>query len=402
MNARDLAGHPWPRTYRASRGHRILFGGLGALLIAGCVVWEALLLLRPISARAADRALLVVVALLALFGALLLAAFVRERVVLHRDAVEFHELGRGVRRVRRDEIVGWRFIPLQHGLLQVVLELRGLGRKPLKATVSLERDEAFDAWWAGIPDLDAAERQRSEAELLASEDLGSSREERAAALDRARRLAGALRFVALGLGAWGLFAPRPYALVLALLAVLPAVAAGVVMAGRGRYSVEGQRNDLRPELITPLVAPGFVLALRIFTDVPLVDHRALLLWSALAALGLVATLAAGDASLRRRPLVLVLMTGSMVPYTWGLLGAANALLDLRASQAYRVAVTGKHVTSGKHTSYLVRLAPFGPVGATEVDVGRARYEAIAVGEMACVELHPGALGQRWLSLPPCP
>jgi hypothetical protein len=90
------------------------------------------------------------------------------------------------------------------------------------------------------------------------------------------------------------------------------------------------------------------------------------------------------------------------PLAWGGVAEANVLLDGSPPQRHRVAVTGKRVSSGKVTTWKVRLAPFGEVErAVDADVGRTDYDAIRVGDEVCVALHAGRLGARWLDVRRC-
>jgi hypothetical protein len=391
----------WPRVYRASRGHRVFLGGLGGLALLGGIAGAALVLLRP--PAGAPGWLAVVPVAFALLGAYLLAALVVERVVLHEEAIEFVELGRGRRRLRRDEIAGRRVFPLQYGMEQLVLELRGLGRKPFKVSLITERDEVLESWLASIPDVDAEDRRREEEELLRSAELGRTEDERRGALAGARRIARAARITAFAAAAWGWFHPRPYGPAMAALAIIPAAALAVLVVGRGRYSLEGRRNEVRPELMTPILVPAFVLVLRVLLDLEIVDHRPLLQWAALGTLGIGALLAASDPALRRRVPALALLVALVAAYPWALLAQANALLDRSPRETFRVTVVGKHVSTGKHTSYELRLAPWGPVEEEEdADVGRATYEAVAVGDAVCALLRGGALGVRWYVVGRCP
>jgi hypothetical protein len=390
----------WPRVYRPTRGYRVFIGGLGALALAGSMAAAAAALLG----KAPDATALVVAMslLFGVLGAFLIAAIKAERVLLFEDGIEFVELGRGRRRLRTDEIAGRRTIPLQYGMLQHVFEFRDRSRKPFKITLVCERDAALDAWFAGVPDLDEAERARAEAELLRSVELGADEPARRAALVRARRVSRVARGAAFAAAAWGFFHPRPYTIAVVTLAVLPLAAMALLVSGRGRYAVQELRGDARPSLDVVLVLPGMVLMVRALTDYDVVDLQPLLAWTALASILIAALLALSDPALRRRwfhPAVMLLL---MAPYPAGALTAANALLDRAPAEVFRVAVVGKRITSGKRKSCELRLAAWGPREEEEnVEVGRALYREVEVGDTVCVQLRPGALGVRWFQVKSC-
>jgi hypothetical protein len=337
-----------------------------------------------------------------LLGAYLIASVKVERIVLHADRVELVELGKALRSLRRDELVGWRLVPLQYGLVQLVFELRGQDRKPVKVSMLSAAPAARDPWFAGLPDLDALDRARAEAELLGSPALGADEGARRASLVWAGRIAWTLRVAAFGLCAWGWFDPRPYRAAVGALVAFPVFSLAVALAGRGRYGLEGRREDVRPELLTPILLPGLVLGLRALLDLHLVEQRPLLPLAALGTLGLVALFLAADASLRRRWWMGLLMGSLLVAHPWATAAQANVLLDHTPGERFEVPVIDKHVSQGRVTQHQLRLAPWGPVAEAEgVDVGPGLYQEVEPGETVCVELHGGALGARWFRVGRC-
>lgn len=388
----------WPRVYRMRRDQRRMLLGLGGVAVVGGLVPIGVALLR-----APEGAIWMVVAGLVFvgLGALLGRSVQVGELVLHEDALEWAELGSGRRRVRRDEIVGRRLVPLQHGRSRLVLELRGPGRRPAKIDWAFEPDAVLAAWLDAIPDLDAADRARAEAELLRSRRLGASEEELRRALAGARTVARGLGGIAMAICAWGWFYPRPYPLAVATLAALPLAILALVALGRGRFGVEGRRNDVRAYVGIPLLGPGLVLALRALSDLHLVDHRPLLVGAALATVALAGLVALAEPPLRRR-WTLALLAALLFAHPWGALAIGNALLDRGPAQVFRVRVEGKRVAAGRQASHELRLAAWGPLdGPSSVDVGRWVYERVEVGGVVCAWLRPGALGARWYRVTPC-
>lgn len=140
--------------------------------------------------------------------------------------------------------------------------------------------------------------------------------------------------------------------------------------------------------------PGLVLAMRAILDVHVLDWKPLLVGAAVGGLALVVAIVVGERP--RKLWVLALLTPLISGYPWGALSLANALLDRGAPEVFRVAVRGKHVSGGKHTSRNLELDPWGPVTERkDVAVGPRLYGAVSVGDRVCVALHPGALGVRW-------
>jgi hypothetical protein len=386
----------WPRVYRVRRGLLFAVRLLAALVLLGGVAVALALLRAPRSPPALALALLALVAV----GVYVAARVGTGCIRLWEDAVEVVELTRR-RRLRRDEIVGLRVVPLQYGFKQLVFELRG-GRKPFKLDWAYESDPTLDAWLGQFPDLDAQERAAAESELLRSRELGPDEAARSRALGRARTVGRMLNGVSVAAGVWGWVFPRPYPVAIAVLGILPLFGLALLALGRGRYAFDTSRTEPRPSLIVTVMVPGLVLAMRAIRDLRIVDVAPLLLGAAVGAVAIVALVAAFDRK-ARKPWVLLLLAPLLAFYPGGGAALANALLDRAPPQVFRVAVRGKHVSTGKYTSYDLTLDPWGPVEKAEsVDVGRQLYDVVATGDVVCVALQPGALGLRWFVVLRCP
>ncbi|MFT3765594.1 MAG: hypothetical protein QM820_08780 [Minicystis sp.] len=382
----------WPRLYRASRRQTLFVGGMGALMLAGGL---AALIAVIVSKPQAWGVFVIGGLFFAALGAVCVVGNRRDHVLLFADAIEIVELGSGRRRMRRDEIVGMRIIPGQYGFHQFVFELQGDGRKPLKTYLYVERDAIFDAWLASIPNLDARDRERAEADLLQRPDLGDTEEERRQALARSRWIARTATGFGMAATAWGFFYPKPYTAAIVTLAVIPLLALALLLRGRGRYAVDGDRNEVRPTLFFPLYFPGVALGMRAILDFQCIGGAKLVLWAAPLAVAYVALLVSGDPDLRRRWFIPIIMVPFLGFYPWGALAMANALLDRGAPQRFEVAVTDKYVTSGKSPTYNLKLAPWGPARGGNVIVHRDLYRAVEIGDTVCVRLRAGALDVPW-------
>jgi hypothetical protein len=161
-----------------------------------------------------------------------------------------------------------------------------------------ETDPVLEAWLGAIPNLDAEERARAEAELLRSPALGADPTERARNLSRARKVARTLNGFSLAVCAWGWFYPHPYSTAIVALGVIPPLGLATLLVGRGRYACDELRNDPRPSLMPAVMGPGLVLALRALLDVHVIDWQLLLVGAAVGGLALVCAIAVG-ARLRR-------------------------------------------------------------------------------------------------------
>jgi len=389
----------WPRVYRPTRGYRLFLGALGAVAIAGGLAAAGL------SLRDAGGPFWIGVAIgvaFVLLGLFLFAALGAERVRLFEDGtVEFSELGRGQTRLRPAEISGVRLLENQ-GIQYLFFHFRAQDRKPFRVGLICERDEHFDRWLAAFPDLDAVEREAAEARLLDDPALGRVPSERLRAISRARLLARGLSVVAWVTAGVAWLRPRPYAPLMAALAVIPAISIALLLASRGALSVDEQKSDPRPSVLVPIMIPGFALMLRAMLDFTLLDERPLLLLSAPVALALAGLLLVGDRQLRTRWFMAPLAFLFVAPLAWGALAEGNVLLDRSPAERFRARVVEKQISSDKTRSPELKLAAFGPVAAGEVvRVSRRDYEATTIGDEVCATVRAGRIGVRWLIVERC-
>ena len=115
-------------------------------------------------------------------------------------------------------------------------------------------------------------------------------------------------------------------------------------------------------------------------------------------------------SIRRTPGVsspgtaLLVVTLCAATYGYGATSVVDIQLDFSAGQVTPVPVTGKYITSGRHShSYNLNLPAWGPrLGPNAIEVSAATYRAVNIGDNVCLTLHPGAIGLPWFTSAACP
>lgn len=390
----------YPRTYRAARWVYLLTVPVG---LAFCALGVALAWL--LGSQTQSPGALAGVALLATavaaFGALMMAATLRSRVVLSFDAVEVHGLIR-VRRLARADIAGRRLLSLQYGQKMLVLCPKDPRVRALKIASSMRTDAVWDAWVGALPDLDAQEAQALEAEVAANAELGQTPEERLARLGAARKLANALNLTTYAAAAWGYIYPRPYGLAVLALAVLPWAAILMVAKSSGLCRIDSRRGDPRPTLAIPMIIPGLVLLMRAVLDVGVLDIGRALIFAAVAAGLLTWAALMSDSAARERPWSALLLLLLGCAYGYGAVVLGDRLLDSAPGENFRVAVLARHVSRGRSTSYHLQLDRWGPRSEPDdVTVSGDLYAQSPPGSTVCVHRGPGALGISWYDVVGC-
>lgn len=90
-------------------------------------------------------------------------------------------------------------------------------------------------------------------------------------------------------------------------------------------------------------------------------------------------------------------------YGYGVFTALDEDLDHAMTQTFHATVQARHYTS-RHGggTYTLRLSSWGPFPEPrDVSVARNAYHQLAIGQTACIALHPGLLGARWFSIARC-
>jgi Bacterial PH domain len=392
-----------PTICQLSLAWRIGVAGVFVLLLCGCLGGIVALL-----ASAADRpsggtlAGCLILAAIAVIIAWQLAIFLTWRVTLTPDAIE-RSSWFSRRRIRRDEIKGLR---VHHGgragnILVVVPVSPG----PKKISLPLrfmQQDPAFSAWFAGLRNLDAEDLQQSVAAIAANPAYGATPEERLRRLARARKIAYALNLVAGAALLWSFFMPQPYPLVIASLTALPILAVVLVASSRGLFRIGIRATEAHASLGAVCMLPALAVMLRMLFDLNMVNSLPLIGAAAGAAVLFTPAIVVADRALHRKPWMLLGVALCTAAYAYGVLGEANALLDRSPRSVFQSQILGKHISTGKHTSYYFRLAPWGPrTEPGDVSVPQAVYDRLQPGNPACVLLRDGALGMPWFLVLTC-
>lgn len=392
-----------PHIYPIRSGWRAFIAGTGAVFVIFGLVFGWYLSTHSPAAGMVAVVLIIVFGLgMSVFGGYAIVSTLTSQLLLYDDAIEIRDFFRQ-RRLLFSEIAGRRVQSGGNGPPVTVLVPQDPRRKKIKFSRVFRTDAVFDTWLRGLPDLDQQEQQKSEAEIVADPAFGQTPAQRLTRLAVAKKIAAALHVAMVALYGWAFLAPRPYELVIGLLMALPWVAILLVAASRGLFRIDGRRNDAHPNLAAVALGPALVLALRAYFDVHLVAWTDIFVPAIIG--GAVLSLAewAVDREVRRRPLALLALVPFALIYAGACVTLGNTLLDRSPAEIMRTTVLDKHVESGKHTTWYLTLAPWGPFReATNVTVAKDFYAAVAPRQNVCVHLRAGAFKISWFLVGTCP
>ncbi len=378
------------KAYQATGFWRYFLFLCGVLLAAGGVagVWFSATVKSPLRVWLAGLC----------FGLLLLGVYTllslfRSKVILFADHICVQELTR--RKVLYcNEIRGWRIGRTSPACL--VLEPRNKPHHAVKIALIFPLDERFLKWLEPLTSLDDEDAEASESEILNDRAFGENDEQRLELLLAGRRFAKGLSIVSAIIALWGMFYPYPYELAILALVALPVVAVEKARRSRGLFRIDEEPNDVHPSVALAFFLPGSVLALRALLDYEVLGSFLTAVFCVAVSLILILIAYNADPAVRARKFKPILLFALGLMYGYGVTIEANCLLDHSPGIPFEVTVEGKHISSGKHTTYRLELPPWGPKSEPNtIAVGQATYKWIEKGDVVILTLRKGALGIRW-------
>jgi hypothetical protein len=262
--------------------------------------------------------------------------------------------------------------------------------RPVPVRILTAMDAAFHTWLQRISEL----------------NTGAESSAQRVAFDRDRPIARSINRVALAIGACSLvpigYQPGTpggsWVWVAALPFLAPLVAIGVVLVGRGRFTLFGRGSeDPRPTLFLTFLLPPLAAALRPMYEFETLSIGPVFAAGAVGSAILCALSWLCDRTLRgRRALVLLLILPLMtLPLSSAVL-VVNCAADDAPAEAHKTIVLRKIHRTGKGGGYFLELAPWEPTMQSEER--RVSWNVFAyarAGRPVSVLTKPGRLGFRW-------
>ena len=216
---------------------------------------------------------------------------------------------------------------------------------------------------------------------------------------RGRELARSLTIACALAALWALSFPRPYALIVPILGVLPWVTIELARRHGGTFEWSSDPIGIRPNFLPSLLLPAISLyaTRRGFHF----DGSAAVVWvsGGIATLTFIWVIAIDPIARSKVGSVIGLLLVSAL-YGGGTASASNILLDVSPGTRFTPAVVTKRVFHRRKGDwYLVTLEPWGAERFGDVlYVSRDTYARIQPGWRAVITIHPGALGASWYTV----
>lgn len=389
------------RVYRTAWGYRLL------VVVASLVVLAlgVSLLVLAFPADRLRRIDVTTMCLIAGAGSVIIACLVyallstfRQRLEIYSDRVRYVRL-LGVEEIQIDAVRGFRVIATENENAFHLLP-KDPTVKAVKIALTIEDKAGFIEWAnRSLINLDETEFQEEMRTALSDGELGGTEEERASLLKRAKRWSACLSIVSTGIAVWAVIKPYPYEYVMWTLIVLPPATLVSQRFFRGALRFEWKARSAYSSIAPALYYASGGLALCAFRDWNILQWNNFWYPFSVAFLGLffLAIMHGGDTWRKIRTALLLLAVCAI--YAYGATILVNGLLDRSPPVTYQARVAGVRVSTGKSTSYYLRLSPWGPrKTADEIEVSRSVYERHKPGDQIQIIVRNGRFSIPWFEV----
>jgi hypothetical protein len=249
-------------------------------------------------------------------------------------------------------------------------------------------------------DLNIVNEQVEEQEILNNENIGWSKENREEKLSNARKISKIINWLG-GLSfAWTLFYPKPYDYAVLSAFIIPIVALIAVKLSRGLIRIDKKDGSAYPSTIYAFIFPSLGLMLRSFLDYDIFDYSNVWTKAVLVTVAFLFILLFNQKEITFKKKQDYLTVSSLImflfAYGFGAVIYLNCNLDKSEPQHYTATILDKRISSGKHTSYYLKLTAWGQQKEIdEVSVGKGLYNRVDIDNEINIYFRNGKLEIPW-------
>ncbi len=269
--------------------------------------------------------------------------------------------------------------------------------KKMRIELALERQAEFLDWMErNLTNLDKVEYDRELMEIAQLSNFGDTPEERAAAYQQAKKWSRIINGASTACVLWAFFVPRPYEAAILSLLILPII--GLLFLNRfdGIAKFNAKPKSAHPGVDVAILLPTIMLSLRALIDWHVLEWRNF--WTLFAAVSIGHLIISGllVPDIRKALGKLFLCAIFSAAYGYGTVIVLNGMLADSPWNTCHAKVIGKHMTTGKNTTYYLTLAPWkdkvGEGGAGDATVSSSVYNQYETGNTASIMVRSGKFG----------
>ncbi|MDH5598776.1 MAG: hypothetical protein OEY34_06620 [Cyclobacteriaceae bacterium] len=251
--------------------------------------------------------------------------------------------------------------------------------------------------WAdsNLVNIDQVEFVDEKKQILENENFGRTSEEREDRLASALKLTKIVNIISWIVALSTFFYPHYYKIQIIACAALPMIGYLIYKSSNGLIKLDESPNSAHPNLFSTIFIPSAALALRGLLDFTIFDYSNL--WKPAGLIFLFfGFLIMIDSSFKldlKKGMTYLTITGLLLfgsLYAYGFLITTNFIFDKSEPTVYRSVILDKHESSGKTTTYYLKLGEWGPQTEIEdVSVSRDIYDSKVIGDSATVFFNHG-------------
>jgi hypothetical protein len=255
------------------------------------------------------------------------------------------------------------------------------------------------------PDLDEQKALSEKEEILSNYELVYTPEQREEKLAAARKRSKALNWAGGLIAVWIIFFPEPYEAAVFATLVVPIVSIMVSKYSGGLIRLREEKASAYPSVFSGLFFPALAICIRALMDFNIFQYGNAWKGALLVAAGLMTLILIRSKEFLFRSAKdygVVFFFGVLsLAYGYGAVVTINCTWDTTTPTVYQAQVTGKHVSSGKSTTYYVTLTPWGPQTKTDdVAVSKGMYNRLQNGNDVRVYFRKGLFSIPWFFIAP--
>ncbi len=248
--------------------------------------------------------------------------------------------------------------------------------------------------------LDIVNAQAEEQEILNDETIGWSRDIREVKLLNARKISRIINWLGGISFVWTLFYPEPYDLAVLSALVIPIIALISVKLSGGLIRIDKKNGSAYPSTIYAFIFPSLGLMVRSLFDYDIFDYSNVWLKAVLVTVAFLFILLVKQKEITFKKKQDFLTVSSMMmllfAYGFGAVIYLNCNLDKSEPQHYSATILDKRISTGKHTSYYLKLTAWGQQKEIdEVSVGKGLYNRVEINNEINIYFRNGLLEIPW-------
>lgn len=385
------------KIYKISNGWKI-FGLLGALIFIG------LSLFLIISATFVDNdfenplgsiiTAYVISFSLLFFSITAIYEVIKGRFIIDDDRIYTTGLLFNNRELLLTEIKGFRVN--EH---YIFIEPISRDKKRIKISRYFENHHQILSWLGTYPNLDEVEVKKEHQDFLDNSVFGATPSERISNLEKGEQIATVLNWAGGIVGIWAFFWAEPYNYAILACIIVPILAVIALKISNGILRFDKKEEGTHPSIMSAILFPSCAIGIRALMDFEIYDYSTV--WLPLFCILLVLTgiIYINSEEFQKTKGYLVLLGIVMVLgfYSYGALITSNCIYDNSKPTLFQASAVSKHISSGKTTTYYVKVTPWGNRGeANEISVSENFYEQVETGDNLTIYVKKGWFNIPWI------